>query len=117
MKSVQIWRFFWSVFSDIWTEYADLRSEISVFNPNAGKYGPEKSPYLDSFHAMGIVEKIFMERSFDKGTIDSSKPHLQIKIEDNLRGFNPNKAGLFDSNFSGGGQFDAPIHISRKELI
>ena len=27
--------FFWSVFSRIWTE-------ISVFSPNAGKYGPEK---------------------------------------------------------------------------
>ena len=30
--------FFWSVFSRIWTEYG----EISVFSPNAGKYGPEK---------------------------------------------------------------------------
>ena len=25
---------------------------ISVFSPNAGKYGPEKTPYLDSFHAV-----------------------------------------------------------------
>ena len=24
----------------------------SEFSPNAGKYGPEKSPYLDSFHAV-----------------------------------------------------------------
>ena len=23
-----------------------------VFSPNAGKYGPEKSPYLDTFHAV-----------------------------------------------------------------
>ena len=114
MKSGQIWRFFWSVFSDIWTEYGDLRSEISVFNPNAGKYGPEKSPYLDSFHAVGIVEKIFMERSFDKGTIDSSKPHLQIKIEDNLRGFNSNKAGLFESNFSGRVNLTPPFIFQEK---
>ena len=25
---------------------------LSVFSPNAGKYGPEKTPYLDSFHIM-----------------------------------------------------------------
>ena len=33
VKSVQIRSFFWSVFSRIWTEY-----------------GPEKTPYLDTFH-------------------------------------------------------------------
>ena len=25
---------------------------ISVFSPNTGKYGPEKTPYLDTFHAV-----------------------------------------------------------------
>ena len=25
---------------------------FSVFSPNAGKYGPEKTPYLDTFHAV-----------------------------------------------------------------
>ena len=25
------------------------------FGPNAGKYGPEKTPYLDSFHAMSVI--------------------------------------------------------------
>ena len=25
---------------------------LSVFNSNAGKYGPEKNPYLDNFHAL-----------------------------------------------------------------
>ena len=25
---------------------------LSVFNPNAGKYRPEKTPYLDTFHAV-----------------------------------------------------------------
>ena len=24
---------------------------LSVFSPNTGKYGPEKNPYLDTFHA------------------------------------------------------------------
>ena len=23
-----------------------------VFSPNAGKYGPEKTPYFDTFHAV-----------------------------------------------------------------
>ena len=25
---------------------------LSVFSPNVGKYGPEKTPYLDIFHAV-----------------------------------------------------------------
>ena len=25
---------------------------LSVFSSNAGKYGPEKTPYLDTFHAV-----------------------------------------------------------------
>ena len=28
------------------------KAEISVFSPNAGKYGPEKTPYLDTFHTV-----------------------------------------------------------------
>ena len=28
--------------------------KVSVFSPNAGKYGPEKTPYLDTFHAVSI---------------------------------------------------------------
>ena len=31
-----------------------------VFSPNTGKYGPEKNPYLDIFHAVDISRiKIF----------------------------------------------------------
>ena len=30
---------------------------ISVFSPNAGKYGPEKTPYFDTFHAVEILVK------------------------------------------------------------
>ena len=29
---------------------------LSVFSPNAGKYGPEKTPYLDTFHAVFIIQ-------------------------------------------------------------
>ena len=35
VQSVQIRKFFWF-----------------VLNPNTGKYGPEKTPYLDKFHAV-----------------------------------------------------------------
>ena len=27
---------------------------ISIFSPNAGKYGPEKTPYLDTFQVMPV---------------------------------------------------------------
>ena len=27
-------------------------SYLSVFSPNVGKYGPEKTPYLDTFHVV-----------------------------------------------------------------
>ena len=33
---------------------------FSVFSPNAGKYGPEKIPHLDTFHAVpGSSIKVF----------------------------------------------------------
>ena len=48
VKSVQMRSFFWSVFSRIWTEYGEIRS----ISPNAGKYGPEKTPYRDIFHVV-----------------------------------------------------------------
>ena len=35
---------------------------LSVFSPNAGKYGPEKISYLDTFHA--VVNSIKLQRFF-----------------------------------------------------
>ena len=29
---------------------------ISVFSPNAGKYGPAKTPYLDTFHGVNLFK-------------------------------------------------------------
>ena len=29
-----------------------------VFSPNTGKYGPEETPYLETFHAMIIPQKM-----------------------------------------------------------
>ena len=48
VKSGQIRSFFWSVFSRIRTEYGEI---LSVFTQNAGKDGPVKTSYLDTFHA------------------------------------------------------------------
>ena len=81
MKSVQIRCFFWSVFSRIWTEYGYL----SVFSPNAGKYVPEKAPYLDTFHAVEGVEKETLLVNNDK-IVKTFNEHLAETIE-NLNTF------------------------------
>ena len=60
VKSVQIQSYFWSVFSRIRTEYGDTKY-LSVFSPNAGKYGPEITPYLDTFQAVNILRKISLQ--------------------------------------------------------
>ena len=46
VKSVEIPSFFWSVFSCIQTKYGD----------SLGKYGPEKTPHLDTFHTVCKTE-------------------------------------------------------------
>ena len=45
MKCVQIRSVFWSVFSHIRTEYGEILR----------KYGPEKTPFLDTFHAVLMI--------------------------------------------------------------
>ena len=57
MKSVQIRSFFCSVFSRIQAEYGKMLVDapyLSVFSPNAGKYGPKKTSYLDTFHTVAL---------------------------------------------------------------
>ena len=65
MKSVQIRSFFWSANSWIRTEYSvqirentgqkKLRISISPYSVHMrGKYGPEKTPYLDTFHVVSF---------------------------------------------------------------
>ena len=60
VKSVQIWSYFWSVFSLTRTEWEEIQSTkyLSVFNPNAGKYAPEITPYLDTFHTVSVSKKL-----------------------------------------------------------
>ena len=46
VKNVQIWSYFWSVFS-----------------PNTGKYRPDITPYLDTFHAVLAIALNFLQSS------------------------------------------------------
>ena len=64
VKSIQIQSYFWSVFSCIRTEHGDFTPEISVFRADTGKYGPEITPYLDTFHAVqnSLKKKSFRSR-------------------------------------------------------
>ena len=39
------------MFSQIRTEYGE-NPYLSMLNPNTGKYEAEKTPYLDTFHAV-----------------------------------------------------------------
>ena len=40
------------------TEY---REYLFVFSPNTGKYGPEKTPHLDTFHA--VTNFLFLSKA------------------------------------------------------
>ena len=42
----------YGVFSGPYFPVFWLNKEIYSVNPNTGKYGPEKTPYLDTFHAV-----------------------------------------------------------------
>ena len=35
-----------------------------VFNPNTGKYGPEITPYLDTFHAVSFLENLDIGKNY-----------------------------------------------------
>ena len=54
VQSTQIRSFFWSAFSCIRIKYGDFTEQISILGRNTGKYEPEKTPYLDTFHAVRV---------------------------------------------------------------
>ena len=54
VKSVKIRSFFWSVFSRIRTEYGENRS-ISPYSGRIRENSHQKTPYLDTFHAVNKV--------------------------------------------------------------
>ena len=41
------------IFHSFWNENKN-KKYLSVFSPNAGKYGPEKTPYWETFHTVLI---------------------------------------------------------------
>ena len=45
---------------------------VSVFSLNAGKYGPEKTPYLDTFHAVYIYSNVVKKTFYIKAVFVSN---------------------------------------------
>ena len=74
LKIVQTRSYFWSVFSCI-------RTEISVFSRSTGKYVPEITPYLDTFHTKRFLTKIAKQRLVYDYVKDTS---LDLKIQRTL---------------------------------
>ena len=61
-----------------------------VFSPNAGKYGPEKTPYLDTFHVVFYqLQNLWFSdvfRGIKKGTLGSKGFILQkLSLVNELR--------------------------------
>ena len=48
---------------------------LSVFSPNAGKYGPEKTPYLDTFHTVFDSPYIKRDQIFTITNFAYKLPH------------------------------------------
>ena len=44
-----------SVFGNFLRSGFSSKFSTSIFSPNTGKYGPEKTPYLDTFHAVDFL--------------------------------------------------------------
>ena len=51
--------FFWSIFSRIWTGYGDLRTK-SPYSAQIREHTDQKTPYLDTFHAVKMYVKIMI---------------------------------------------------------
>ena len=63
-----------------------------VFSPNAGKYGPEKTPYLDTFHAVKFYDRSLQnlkhvyEREWEKAEWDNHRKGVLSWLSNNLCG-------------------------------
>ena len=55
---------------------------LSVFSPNAGKYGPEKTPYLDTFHVVLQSPFLFLQMFY----IAVFQYFLKLKCEGTIFG-------------------------------
>ena len=69
------------LFSRILTEYGEILS------PNAGKYGPEKTSYLDTFHEVKLLFEFFSHavtffaNSVDKHCFKSTKYQNELYLK------------------------------------
>ena len=52
---------------------------LFIFSPNAGNYGPEKTPYLDTFHAVKITQR--------RPILQYSFSHFPLNLEIQLLAF------------------------------
>ena len=52
-----------------------------VFGLNTGKYGPEKTPYLDTFHAVEILHSKCVKKEKQILKLIKTKPREKITIE------------------------------------
>ena len=62
MKGVQIRSFFWSVFSAFGLNTERYGVSLRI-QSNTGKYEPEKTPDLDTFHAVSIIQVFICRHS------------------------------------------------------
>ena len=58
---------------------------LSVFSPNAGKYGPEKTPYLDIFHAVNpnafILLRLYYYKQLNQTSQNDKCPYISTFIK------------------------------------
>ena len=77
-------------------------SKYGVFSgPNTGKYGPEKTPYLDTFHAVyGFCKHVFYfmfltkRSTAKKNLISNNGKNITVYQET----WQPNKSIYFENN-------------------
>ena len=65
-----------------------------VFSANAGKYGPEKTLYLGTFHAVKLFKK------FKKSRLHIDKEFYKKSKYDSLKLITSKKQGFFEDKFS-----------------
>ena len=98
VKSVQIRSYFWSIFSciqfghfsrSVWFIWRKLNTQINcnsnkcnlyfpVFGLNTGRYGPEITPYFDTFHAVSVIRqkknlKLVVKRTQSRSKFQENK--------------------------------------------
>ena len=60
---------------------AEIWRDLSAFSTNAGKYGPEKTPYLDNFHAVtGNARKRYFQEQLIRNEISKYQKILASMV-------------------------------------